>query len=73
MKVDLKTRLSIEMVGQRNGGVDVLRLLMALCVVINHSCILGHYFQDVLEMAVPVFLMLSGYFFFYTDDIVKEK
>lgn len=27
--------------GQRNGGVDVLRLLMALCVVINHSCILG--------------------------------
>lgn len=60
------------MVGQRNGGVDVLRLLMALCVVINHSCILGHYFQDVLEMAVPVFLMLSGYFF-NTDDIVKEK
>lgn len=60
------------MVGQRNGGVDVLRLLMALCVVINHSCILGHYFQNVLEMPVPVFLMLSGYFF-NTDDSVKEK
>ena len=72
MKVDLKTRSSIEMGGQRNGGVDVLRLLMALCVVINHSCILGHYFQNVLEMPVPVFLMLSGYFF-NTDDSVKEK
>ena len=38
--------------GQRNGGVDVLRLLMALCVVINHSCILGHYFQNVLEKEI---------------------
>lgn len=58
--------------GGRNGAVDVLRLLMAMFVMLNHSCVFGQYVHGVLEMAVPVFLMLSGYFFF-TQDASAER
>lgn len=44
---------------------------MALFVVVNHSCVFGRYVHSVVEVAVPVFLMLSGYFF-YTEDGGEE-
>lgn len=45
---------------------------MAIFVMINHSCIFGQLTNGVWQMAVPVFLMLSGYFF-YTNDTSEER
>lgn len=55
----------------RNGSIDSLRLLLAFVVVINHTCIFGQYVQDIIDCAVPVFLMISGYFF--QPKSVKEE
>lgn len=55
----------------RNGAIDVLRILMAFLVITNHSCIFGSMSQDYLDCAVPVFLIITGYYF-PTKDLSAE-
>lgn len=55
----------------RNGSIDVLRLLLAFIVVVNHTCIFGAKLQDTIDCAVPVFLMISGYYF-YSNRMEEE-
>lgn len=50
----------------RNGSIDVLRAVMAFVVIVNHTCIFGMKMQDLLDCAVPVFLIISGYYFHST-------
>lgn len=55
----------------RNGSIDTLRLLMAFIVVVNHTCIFGLMVQDYIDCAVPVFLIISGYYF-STNTLYSE-
>lgn len=56
----------------RNGSIDVLRAVMAFVVIVNHTCIFGMKMQDLLDCAVPVFLIISGYYF-HSTSMEKEK
>ncbi|MBL8321427.1 MAG: acyltransferase family protein, partial [Acinetobacter sp.] len=66
---------------QRNISIDLLKLLLALSVVFLHthifydfSALLGHSLvQGVFRLAVPVFLVITGYYFFYIDTLEKFK
>lgn len=56
----------------RNGSIDALRFILAFIVVTNHTCIFGKYAQDMIDCAVPVFLMISGYYFM-PSTLVDER
>ena len=56
----------------RNGSIDVLRAVMAFVVIVNHTCIFGMKMQDLLDCAVPVFLIISGYYF-HSTSMEEEK
>jgi hypothetical protein len=66
---------------QRNISIDLLKLLLAVSVVFLHthifydfSALLGHSLvQGVFRLAVPVFLVITGYYFFYIDTLEKFK
>ncbi|SDQ22655.1 Surface polysaccharide O-acyltransferase, integral membrane enzyme [Prevotella sp. khp1] len=65
------TVINVNKTEGRNGSIDALRLILAFIVVTNHTCIFGLYAQDIIDCAVPVFLMISGYYF--TPSTLEEE
>lgn len=57
----------------RNIGVDILKLLCAFLVVLIHAPITGIslYITPLARIAVPIFFMISGYY--YTQTVNSEK
>ncbi|MFP7657401.1 acyltransferase family protein [Chryseobacterium proteolyticum] len=65
----------------RNLSIDILKIVLAFFVVFLHM----HLFQDtrpvlgfvlvngVFRMAVPTFLIITGYYFYYVDNTQKLK
>lgn len=66
---------------QRNLSIDILKMLLAICVVFLHthifydvSTLLGHSLvQGLFRLAVPIFLVITGYYFFYINNFQKYK
>ena len=58
---------------ERNLSIDILKVILAIAVVFLHtrifydlSTLLGHVFvQGIFRLAVPIFLVITGYYFFY--------
>lgn len=65
------TVINVNKTEGRNGSIDALRFILAFIVVTNHTCIFGLYAQDIIDCAVPVFLMISGYYF--TPSTLEEE
>lgn len=65
----------------RNLSIDILKIILAFFVVFLHMHILrGSYpvmsfvlVNGIFRMAVPVFLIITGYYFYYVDDKDKLK
>ncbi len=47
-----------------NTGADILKFIMSVFVVATHTGLLGDFILPFVRLAVPVFFVLSGYFFF---------
>ncbi|OTG65344.1 hypothetical protein B9T25_12135 [Acinetobacter sp. ANC 4470] len=66
---------------ERNLSIDILKVILAIGVVFLHihifsdiSTLLSHVFvQGIFRLAVPVFLVITGYYFFYINSIQKYK
>ena len=66
---------------QRNISIDLLKLALAVCVVFLHTHIFYDYssllehslVQGLFRIAVPVFLVITGYYFLYIDNFNKFK
>lgn len=59
---------------ERAGGLDILKCLCAFLIVCIHCPfpgMFGEYFTALSRIAVPVFFIITGYF--YTDIVYKEK
>lgn len=66
------TVINVNKTEGRNGSIDALRFILAFIVVFNHTqYIFGLYVQDIIDCAVPVFLMISGYYF--TPSTLAEE
>ncbi len=64
----------------RNENIDILKALMALMIIITHSAFASYYrenpfFPLVVDMAVPVFMIVSGYVNtqVYRNDYYSQK
>lgn len=58
----------------REDGIDILKVIcsfLIVCIHIPFSGILGDYFTALTRVAVPIFFMITGYF--YSDIIAKHK
>ncbi|OTG99771.1 acyltransferase family protein [Acinetobacter sp. ANC 4973] len=66
---------------ERNLSIDILKVILAIAVVFLHtrvfydlSTLLSHVFvQGIFRLAVPVFLVITGYYFFYINNIQRYK
>ncbi len=61
---------------QVNTGADILKFIMSVFVVATHTGLFAPHLTPLVRLAVPVFFVLSGYFFFSkvnTLDSFKEK
>ena len=65
----------------RNLSVDVLKIVMAIFVVLLHMHFLKNVYptlsyvlvNGLFRLGVPVFLIVTGYYFYFVDDILKLK
>jgi len=65
----------------RNISIDILKIILAIFVVLLHLNILKEEYpltnfilvNGIFRIAVPVFLVISGYYFFNIDNIEKFK
>lgn len=60
----------------RNGGgkYDVLKITLAILIVVLHTRPLSNDFQPILRLAVPVFFIMTSFFFFNkVKDFSKEE
>lgn len=60
---------------QRNVALDFFKILLAAMVVAIHSEVLNnnHFLVDGLfRIAVPIFFIINGYFFFYKINSIKD-
>lgn len=53
-------------------SADILKLIMSVFVVATHTSFMAPYLTPVLRLAVPVFFVLSGYFFFSKVNSFNE-
>lgn len=66
---------------ERNLSIDILKVILAIAVVFLHtrifydvSTLLSHVFvQGIFRLAVPIFLVITGYYFFYINSIQRYK
>ena len=57
----------------RNYSFDTLKCIMCFFVILTHLDFYGkNYINGIIDIAVPIFFMISGYFF-YTNNIIKER
>ena len=60
----------------RNYGLDLLKAICAFMVVSIHSPfpgLLGDIFIPLARIAVPIFFMITGYYYSHTKEHKKEK
>lgn len=65
----------------RNLSVDILKIILAFFVVFLHMHLLRDYYPSLsyvlvnglFRIGVPVFLIITGYYFYHVDDINKLK
>ncbi len=54
-------------------GADLLKYLMAICVVAMHTQLFSGVLYPITRLAVPVFFLLSGYFFFSKQKTLDSR
>ncbi|MCD7763658.1 MAG: hypothetical protein LUI14_10790 [Lachnospiraceae bacterium] len=54
-------------------AVDISKLILSLMVVALHTSFLEGFANPILRLAVPIFFIYSGFFFFYKDSQVNEE
>lgn len=62
---------------KRNIGIDILRIICATMVVFIHlknNDLISNYISDIFRIAVPIFFIISGYYFknLYSNGKVKK-
>ncbi|MBQ1991839.1 MAG: acyltransferase family protein, partial [Clostridia bacterium] len=61
---------------QRNNGLDLLKTICAFMIICVHAPfpgLLGDIFTPLARIAVPVFFMITGYYYSLTKERKKEK
>lgn len=58
---------------ERINSIDILRMIAALAVVMIHGCAENVYVNAVSRFAVPIFFMISGYFYCVSKERQKLR
>lgn len=56
---------------ERDHSIDILKGIGILLVIMGHCDIFGRISGLIYSFHMPLFIILSGYFFSYKDDIRK--